>query len=200
MAFISYSRPLGLASIPVDHLAYTMSPLPRIILKTLILSRAGFSSKVIDKLALLLLAPKSSVTFRLANSSQPTTLPRDFPLTSPKPLINFFWGVGFHLSVRSFKKSLLYPRPTLCCSYFMRSVATFKHYLLSTSNSLRFFSGIVDTFKVAYDVFEFWGGSLYDLLVSLGLPCNGLYCAGNDVRYPAANINLSNSSSSEPRS
>lgn len=44
-------------------------------------------------------------------------------------------------------------------------------------------SGILDTFRVANEVFGFWAGSLGDLLGLLGCPYNSLHCAGNDAHF-----------------
>lgn len=42
---------------------------------------------------------------------------------------------------------------------------------------------IVDTFRVANEVFEFWAGSLGDLLTRLECPFDSLHSAGNDANY-----------------
>lgn len=44
-------------------------------------------------------------------------------------------------------------------------------------------SGVLDTFQVANEVFQFWAGSLRDLLLSLGCSFNRLHCAGNDANF-----------------
>lgn len=44
-------------------------------------------------------------------------------------------------------------------------------------------SGILDTARVANEVFQFWGGSLRDLLVLLECPFNKLHIAGNDANF-----------------
>jgi hypothetical protein len=44
-------------------------------------------------------------------------------------------------------------------------------------------SGVLDTFQVANEVFQFWAGSLGDLLLSLGCSFNRLHCAGNDANF-----------------
>jgi hypothetical protein len=44
-------------------------------------------------------------------------------------------------------------------------------------------SGVLDTFQVANEVFQFWAGSLSDLLLSLGCSFNRLHCAGNDANF-----------------
>ncbi|KAK0736187.1 Polynucleotidyl transferase, partial [Apiosordaria backusii] len=44
-------------------------------------------------------------------------------------------------------------------------------------------SGILDTSRIANEVFQFWGGSLGDLLGVLGCPFNRLHVAGNDANF-----------------
>lgn len=44
-------------------------------------------------------------------------------------------------------------------------------------------SAVLDTFQVANEVFEFWAGSLSELLVLLGCSFNRLHCAGNDANF-----------------
>lgn len=44
-------------------------------------------------------------------------------------------------------------------------------------------SGTLDTSLVANEVFQFWAGSLADLLLALRCPFNRLHCAGNDANF-----------------
>lgn len=44
-------------------------------------------------------------------------------------------------------------------------------------------SHIVDTFKVANEVFDFWARSLRDLLTRLECPFDQLHSAGNNANY-----------------
>lgn len=44
-------------------------------------------------------------------------------------------------------------------------------------------SGIIDTYRVANEVFEIWFGSLGELLLKLECPFNRLHCAGNDANF-----------------
>lgn len=43
--------------------------------------------------------------------------------------------------------------------------------------------GILDTSRIANEVFQFWGGTLGDLLGVLGCPFNRLHVAGNDANF-----------------
>jgi hypothetical protein len=44
-------------------------------------------------------------------------------------------------------------------------------------------AGILDTHRVANQVFEIWAGSLGDLFGVLGCPLNQLHCVGNVARF-----------------
>jgi hypothetical protein len=44
-------------------------------------------------------------------------------------------------------------------------------------------SSVLDTFYIANEVFQYWAGSLSDLLLSLRCSFNRLHCAGNDANF-----------------
>jgi len=44
-------------------------------------------------------------------------------------------------------------------------------------------SSVLDTSYIANEVFQYWPGSLRDLLLSLGCSFNRLHCAGNDANF-----------------
>jgi hypothetical protein len=44
-------------------------------------------------------------------------------------------------------------------------------------------SSVLDTSRVANEVFEIWAGSLRDLLLALQCSFNRLHCAGNDANF-----------------
>lgn len=72
-----------------------------------------------------------------------------------------------------------------------RNVAFVGHGILSDLQALQALdfpfpeslSAVLDTSKIANEVFSFWAGSLGDLLLSLGCPFNRLHCAGNDANF-----------------
>ncbi|KAK0722736.1 hypothetical protein B0T26DRAFT_597039, partial [Lasiosphaeria miniovina] len=74
-----------------------------------------------------------------------------------------------------------------------RSVVLVGHGILNELQALqalgfefeRLPSGILDTSRIANEGFQFWGGSLSDLLGVLGCPFNRLHVAGNDANFPS---------------